>query len=873
MPALLLTWVEAKWPHENIAEMVRKFEAQGFVEEPWNIAAYKQARVGHDVWLLKQGKGSKVIFGHGRLTTSATREAEDGPWRATIRFERFVDPREGSLIAEPDVRRVLDENQIRAQASGVTLTNEQAAELSRLLGQPLLNQTRLRALIRALRHRYPDFKAFESNSSQFDVDERQYKEVLGDRLRTDVLPLIDTPDEFGTAFFRVLSTKGGASQVQNLIRWNIVQGISGSPAAVKAVASALAPLLAAETPSARRNALADMIERATLVLREADVSGPEDALRQLGELVMMLLYPHDHMYCRRTVLDSQYAALMGRAFPRDASHAEQQRVTDEFGQSILTALADEGLRPRDLIDVQSFLWVTRDAITETFQPGAPMVHSLNKILYGPPGCGKTYRTAELAVRICDGDADPDRDALMKRYAELVAAKRIAFVTFHQSFAYEDFIEGLRPESGERTDAQAGPGFRLEVRDGVLKEMANLASTKRGQGTSAGIDVEGRQVYKMSLGRANDPEDAYIYADCLVRNYIALGYGGEIDWSDRKYEEPNAIKKRWQQDHPEATAHDVNIKTVWALRNGMRKHDLVIIPDGNRKFRAIGEVTGDYYYDAVAKDDYPHRRPVRWLWHGENSLPADSVYRVGFVQLTVYRLQDSELVWPTLRELIGSSQGALSPQPHVLIIDEINRANVSKTFGELITLIEEDKRLGRANALTARLPYSGEDFGIPANLYLLGTMNTADRSIALLDAALRRRFEFVEVAPDPEVLSDEVDGIDVQRVLMGLNERLEFLFDRDHLIGHAYFISAKSLRDLSTIMETKIIPLLVEYFHEDWEKVRAVLNDGGDSGAFVSRKRLSAPRTLEDSVLDAETRWRYSIVPGPYPAESFQQLYP
>ena len=211
------------------------------------------------------------------------------------------------------------------------------------------------------------------------------------------------------------------------------------------------------------------------------------------------------------------------------------------------------------------------------------------------------------------------------------------------------------------------------------------------------------------------------------------------------------------------------------------------------------------------------------------------------------------------------------QPYVLIIDEINRGNIAAIFGELITLLEPSKRAGKDDALSATLPYSKESFSVPANLHVIATMNTADRSIALLDTALRRRFQFVEMMPEPGLLQGvTVEGVDVARLLEIINRRIEAIHDRDHQIGHTYFLPLRdepTIEKLASIFRRQVLPLLQEYFYDDWEKINLVLNDNG----FVT---VEKPPGMPDSdFVDRDKKiWRIAGEETLHVAEEYRKIY-
>ena len=447
--------------------------------------------------------------------------------------------------------------------------------------------------------------------------------------------------------------------------------------------------------------------------------------------------------------------------------------------------------------------------------------ALNQVLYGPPGTGKTYSAIGLAVDIIDSaagrDACADRAAVRQRFDELCQTGRIGVVTFHQSFSYEDFVEGIRATVDENQV------LRYDIEDGLFKRMC-LDATAMQQASVAGVDdISGRGVWKMSLGAAGSEEA--IYEECIDKGYMLLGWGGATDVTGcRDKDQIRAALTRGGTDEDSFAA-----EALHRFKHGMKERDIVVATEGNHRFRAIGEIVGPYKYlgSLVDRRSYLQSRAVRWLRIYDPPLAREAIIERAFMQQSIYRLTLNAVEQRRLEALVVAG-GDSSAKPYVLIVDEINRGNVARIFGELITLLEADKRWGAPEQLALRLPYSKKLFSVPANLYLIGTMNTADRSLTSLDHALRRRFEFIEVAPDTSLLSGiNVDGIDIKAMLEAMNERIECLFDKDHAIGHAYFLKLRedpSLETLARIFESQVLPLLEEYFFEDLDRVRRVLAD-------------------------------------------------
>jgi hypothetical protein len=741
-----------------------------------------------------------------------------------------------------------------------------------------LNREALKRLKSQFLARYPDFEpeGFAATSGGYFEEERRYKDALLARAQEAlrVEPPLDD-EALGAAFLDLLT-----GPESGLLGWRTDARIKNLRATHPGVLERHAGQLARSTDDLA-DAVAAFVEETWSVLKEGQEKNlPYSESRNIPTMIAAFARPADAYGINTDPVMKTARALLDKPVLtyNPLSADEYRNVLDLMGAINDVMERKWDWKPRDLWDVQGFVWAVSRADNPQLDNagstgsggGATVTRPTNLILYGPPGTGKTFSTAEEAVRLCDGSVPASREELKARYEALTEAGQIGFVTFHQSYAYEDFVEGLRPVTGQEDGtASDGGGFRLEARKGIFREISALAEqARKSTGRSGGYDLRGRQFFKMSLGRAG-AED-HIYDAAIEGDYIVLGWGGEVDWSDPRYEDYQAIFDKWNEIEPGTKGNSGNISQVWRFRGSMREGDVVIVSEGNSHFRAIGEIAGPYYYEPTGERTYNHRRPVRWLLVLDEALPIETIYDGALTMQSCYLLKDAKLKKEALSRLLPSDTPAetSAPDQFVLIIDEINRANISKVFGELITLIEPDKRLGESNELRLKLPYSGDTFGVPANLHIVGTMNTADRSIALLDTALRRRFRFKELMPNPDLVPNDVEGIDVKRLLQTLNDRIEYLFDREHQIGHAYFLGCGTKESIDEVMRAKVIPLLAEYFYENWERVREALGEIEDDGGFIIRRKLAPVAAREGDYVNE--RWRYSVR-DTFSHEAYRQL--
>ena len=417
-----------------------------------------------------------------------------------------------------------------------------------------------------------------------------------------------------------------------------------------------------------------------------------------------------------------------------------------------------------------------------------MQYPLNIILYGPPGTGKTYNSINYAVAKVEGkeleevEKEPYK-MVRKRYKVFVDSGQIVFTTFHQSMSYEDFIEGIKPVMDDDDSSEV----KYEIRDGIFKRIcveSKFAKLNLGDGNSELLSFDNRYSLLLdNITESNDPVEIELKTGNMIE-VIGVSDKGNLEIKHKGGSRSYIVSKQ--------RLEKVFIGLV----------DYENVSNLNKAIRDIIGGSNASAYWAVNK----------YLHELSEPEPDDN---------------DLSFTYEQKKKLVtqNSKKEKSDYQNYVLIIDEINRGNIAQIFGELITLLEPNKRAGKKEALETILPYSQEKFSVPSNLYVVGTMNTADRSVEALDTALRRRFSFVEMPPKPEIIAEMgnyVGKVDIVKMLNAINSRIERLLDKDHCIGHSYFLEIKNDDDLRDTFRDKVIPLLEEYFFGDLAKIGMVL---------------------------------------------------
>lgn len=494
---------------------------------------------------------------------------------------------------------------------------------------------------------------------------------------------------------------------------------------------------------------------------------------------------------------------------------------------------------------------------------------INLVLYGPPGTGKTYHSINEALTILGDDtAGKSREAIKEIYNKRVDEKRIEFITFHQSMSYEDFIEGIKPVKPDNTTT-----LLYEIVDGIFKRIC-IEATKVTQ-------------FSVTIDNVSKP---------LTKELFESFYYSFSETLPLHTEQSSTVQLKTKENYP----FDLFKNTA----------DSIVVKAGQKRTNStvsLNELSAVLF---------------------ENKTPTYKSYE----QIIIEKILEDKN--------FQKSSVDNTEKRYVLIIDEINRGNVSQIFGELITLIEGDKRKGEIEELSVTLPYSKKLFSVPSNLYIIGTMNTADRSVEALDTALRRRFAFKEITPIPQLLhpkeilkrfynypefqtldwedepfrgqadllynllgvdkqfeaalkkqkydnierpwlysdfdvydDNQFTGVRLDLLLSTINQRLTVLLSKDHTIGHAWFIRVYNLNDLRETFKNKILPLLAEYFYNDYAKIGLVLGKAFVTSVTVQAELFANFHEAEDLASEYNDRIVYSLNdPMLLDIKDFQSIY-
>lgn len=446
------------------------------------------------------------------------------------------------------------------------------------------------------------------------------------------------------------------------------------------------------------------------------------------------------------------------------------------------------------------------------------------------------------------------DKIKEKYAEYKNLGQIEFVTFHQSYSYEEFVEGIKPDLNS-------DDLKYILNKGSFRTICDSAKDLQKAKQTYKFNYSNLSLYKI-LMPYND-----LFEYCIENDCVAIGWGEDVNIENCNSEKDLSSAIPENYEHRKQCISQLNMFKLWIDKDLKEGKDVIaIIPGSMNTIKGIAKITGNYSYNAEIENGQQQRK-AEWLKKDIN-IPSDYIYSSKFVSPTITGMFKDKINEDNLMKLLNNASDQKSKNA-VLIIDEINRGNISKIFGELITLIEEDKR----DNMEVTLPYSKLPFSVPNNLYIIGTMNTSDRSIASIDIALRRRFKFKEMMPNSSLVADF--GIGFNKIFDDLNNKIKLLLDRDHQIGHSYFINTKynnnnennNVETLKDIWFSEILPLLNEYFYCDWEKLKLIIP------GFI--KKLDVPEVLknecDDSIYEFKTFDEVEYFEKTLNQEKFEQV--
>lgn len=808
-----------------------------------------------------------------------------------------------------------------------------------------INETMLEALKERFIAAYPTFvnDGGFAGRSDYHLQEDDYKRTLIAKV-SDLL--IDPPinrSELGGALLDLVLDKD-VNLVGDYRRRNHLEAVRGRSRGQLEAAVATLALSEAEPP----DAAAAFVAAAWPLVREgSEQSQPYADIRVLATLFQALARPTRAIAVSYTRFHNLGVALLNRPlFGNNPLTAPEYADILQLSADLLAVMDLWGWGPRDLWDVQGFIWVAcKEKLDVDAIKDADRIRQYALDNYIAPARERgdllvSIRAGELhnALGLTAAHANVCQALRGSKFQELAQVGVPSFAgpdnssttTFTYALSLEPsatedagegpywfvgasygrthdqfnrFIKGGLWEISEPSPRHREqvlsmqPGQRIAIKSTYVRRQ-NLPFDNGGRpvsvmaikaiGTITGNPGNGTQVF-VDWQSGYEPREWYHYTyqqtiwevypvKEMSRRLVAFAFEGAVqdyDWFlanltnwrdlapalDTEEETGTDPRKRDPQNiilfGPPGTGKTWStVAEAVRLCLGLGADDPLLKEDAGRtelraeydRLRTLGQIAFVTFHQNYSYEDFIEGREPKPV---AGSAGFELVTRQGlFVRL--------------------ARRAAESDEEHVLIIDEINRANVSKVFGELITLIEPDKRKGMANAVSLRLPYSQEEFSVPANLHIVGTMNTADRSIALLDTAIRRRFRFRELAPDTQTKAFQMSvvetGIPLDAVLDAMNDRIEFLIDREHRIGHAFFIGCKTRADVDEVMSDKVIPLLQEYFFEDWSRVAAVLGETkGKGGCFLACRKLKDPTGQ-----DGEERESWSVLDH-FAADAYARL--